>query len=164
MQTNPNLQQGDVHLFQTLDDGDINVENGLIEMSAGLDSATYLSLFGGDEDDDGRANNPLTWWGNVTEQQPSRQYRSETQYLLERLPVITKNLLRIDDAVKRDLAWLLDENIASSVEVNTTMPALNRIGIKVVITAEGRESEFNFVENWKAQWANRKPFKASKTT
>ena len=47
-------QQGDVLLFQTVDDGEINIENGVVEMSGGLETAAYLSLYGGNEDDDGR--------------------------------------------------------------------------------------------------------------
>jgi hypothetical protein len=46
-------QEGDVHLFQTVNDGDICVVGGLVEMSSGLDTAAYISLFGGNEQDDG---------------------------------------------------------------------------------------------------------------
>ncbi len=143
-------QQGDVVLFQTTDDGNITVEDGLVEMSGGLETSAYLSMFGGNEDDDGSDNNPLTWWGNVDELEPSRQYRSETQNLLKALPITTGNLVRIKDAAGRDLAWLIEENVASSVLVSVGIPALNRIGIKVDIEARGEKSSFEFVENWEA--------------
>ena len=143
-------QQGDVFLAQTVDDGEIDVINGLVTMSGGLDTAAYLSLFGGNEADDGRASNPANWWGNIDETRPARQYRSETQNLLTGLPATTGNMLRIEDAVRRDLDWFLSENIASLIEVDVTIPELNKVNISVRIEADGLETRFNFVENWKA--------------
>jgi len=143
-------QQGDVILFQESDGGNINIVDGIVEMGGGLETAAYLSMFGGNEEDDGRAENNLTWWGNLDETVKSRQYRSETQYFLNTLVPITSNLLRIEDAVKRDLAWFLTEKIASSVEISVSMPALNTVKIIINIIAIGLESRFEFVENWKA--------------
>lgn len=145
-----NLQQGDVKLFQTLNEGDITVEDGLVEMSGGLETAAYLSLFGGNEKDDGRQNNSKTWWGNIDELDSARQYRSETQHLVESLPLITSNLRRVEDAATRDLQWFLDGNIANKVEVVASIPALNTLKLNIVIEALGEESRFEFVENWKA--------------
>lgn len=143
-------QQGDVLLFQTDDDGEITVENGLVEMSGGLETAAYISMFGGNEDDDGRGANPLTWWGNLDEVDPVRQYRSETQNLLQVLPPRTGNLGRVEDAANRDLAWFVEQRVASSVTVSASIPGLNRIKLTVDIEAVGEESSFEFVENWKA--------------
>lgn len=144
------MQEGDVKLFQTDDDGDITVENGLVEMSGGLETAAYLSLFGGNEDDDGRADNPANWWGNIDEVDPAREYHSETQNLLQALPATTGNLRRIEDAAGRDLAWFVDSGVASSVSVSASMPGVNRIKLTIDIEAVGQESSFEFVENWKA--------------
>ena len=143
-------QQGDVLLFQTDDDGEIIVENGIVEMSGGLETAAYLSLFGGNEDDDGSDDNALTWWGNLDEVDPVRQYRSETQNLLQSIPATTGNLRRIEDAANRDLTWFVEQNVASSVTVEATIPGINRVKITVKIEANGVESSFDFVENWKA--------------
>lgn len=144
------MQEGDVKLFQTDDDGDIAVENGLVEMSGGLETAAYLSLFGGNEDDDGRAENPANWWANLDEVDPTRQYHSETQNLLQSLPATTGNLRRIEDAAGRDLAWFVDSGVASSVSVSAGIPGINRIKLTIDIEAVGQESSFEFVENWKA--------------
>lgn len=143
-------QQGDVLLCQTNDDGEINVEGGIVEMSGGLETAAYLSLFGGNEDDDGRADNPASWWANLDEVDPVRQYRSETQNLLQSLPATTANLLRIEDAAARDLAWFVQSNVASSVSVAVSIPGVNRIKLTIDIEAQGEESSFEFLENWKA--------------
>jgi phage gp46-like protein len=143
-------QQGDVKLFQTDDDGEITVTNGVVEMSGGLETAAYLSLFGGNEDDDGSNDTPLTWWGNLDEIDPARQYRSETQNLLQALEATSGNLQRIEDAAGRDLAWFLDVRAASSVTVVASIPGINRIKLTIEIEANGEESSFEFVENWKA--------------
>lgn len=149
------VQQGDVRIFQsqTHDGGDINVVGGLVEMNGGLESAAYLSLFGGNEDDTGFAGAPLTWWGNLIEDRPERKYRSKTQHLLQALPLTTENLVRLEDAALSDLDWFLSGNIASSVEVEARLVGLNRISFLVSIRAEGLENTFEFTENWKLDLA-----------
>ncbi len=142
-------QQGDVKLVQTVDAGEVNIVNGVIEMSGGLETSVYLALFGGNEDDDGHNDNIFSWWGNK-EETIEKQYRSKTQHLLQSLPLTSSNLLRIEDAVISDLAYLIDLKIASSVNVVVMIPALNSININIVIQADGIETEFNFTENWKA--------------
>lgn len=144
-----NLQQGDVKLYQILDDGDIVIEDGIAEMNGGLGTAAYLSLFGGNEDDNGRPGNSLSWWGNFLDNEPSKKYTSELQHLTQTLPLITGNLRRIEDAALRDLGWFLSERIASSVRVEVSIPDVNRVDITVTIEANGQENVFRFTENWK---------------
>lgn len=134
---------GDVLLFQTLDDGDICIENGLVQMTESFEAAVYLSLFGGNIDGE--------WWGNRDIDDPVFKQVSRTQSLLMSLPAITSNLVRVQGAVKSDLKWLLDQGIASSVEVVLVMPKLNKIQIAVKIRADGAISEFNFTENWESR-------------
>lgn len=143
-------QQGDVLVFQTNDDGEIEVINGIVTMTGGFESAAYLSLFGGNEDDAGGADKSKTWWANIDEVDPARKYVSETQNILQSLPATSGNLIKVEDAVKRDLQWFLDKNIASSIDVVVTIPQLNRLKIVVTITAIGEESQFEFTENWRA--------------
>lgn len=140
----------DVLLFQTDDNGEIEVEGGLVTLTPGLDTAAYLSLFGGNWKDDGSQNNRQTWWGNLGEAELSKRYRSETQFLLGTIPAIPRNLRRIEDAATRDLQWLLDESIASTVTVSASLIGLNRVKIEIVIRAEGDESQFSYTENWRA--------------
>ena len=142
-------QQGDVLLYQTNDGGEINVVNGLIEMSGGLETAVYVSLFGGNEYDDGRDKNPFTFWGNLDEIDPALKYISETQFLLKELPATTGNLNRLEQAAKRDTKWLLDKKVASFINITVTIPAINSIKISIEIEAQGLLFNFDFVENWK---------------
>jgi len=141
-------QQGDVILCQSNDGGEISVLGGTVEMSGGLSTAAYLSLFGGNEDDGGAQVSTSGWWGNIDENVPERKYRSETQFLLQGIPATSANLLRIEAAAMRDLQWMRDVRVASDVRVVASVPALNRIKLAVDIEAIGDESHFEFVENW----------------
>lgn len=143
-------QQGDVKLFQTDDGGEITVKDGIVEMSPGLETMVYLCMFGGNEDDDGRATNPFNYWGNIDENEPSKHYRSETQYLLQSLPATTGSLRKIQEAAERDLAVFIEQKIATSILITVTIPALNTVSVVVNIEARGEETTLEFVENWKA--------------
>lgn len=140
-------QQGDVKLFQTNDDGDIEVINGLVTMGGGLGTAAYLSLFGGNEDDDGSSGSAYSWWGNLVETDLESQYRSETQNLLYKLPATSGNLLSIQDAATRDLSWMKDTGLASNISVNASIPGLNMVKLTVSIDQDTLE----FIENWRAR-------------
>ena len=143
-------QQGDVLLVQANDDGEITITGGVAEMTGDFSTAAYLSLFGGNEDDDGISDNGKTYWGNYLEIDPVFKYVSKTQNLLQSLPAVSANLLRIEDAAKSDLEWFLTKKIASSLTVSATIPELNKVEITIAIEAQGEESTFSFTENWKA--------------
>lgn len=150
MATTTATQQGDVALKQTPDGGDFNVENGIVEMCPGLEVAAYISLFGGNIEDDGSLNNPKQYWGNVIENEPVKQLRSRTQFLVKSLPLTSANLRRVEEAARNDLQWFLDGRIASELEVVATVPALNKLQIDIAINAYGIEQNFTFTENWGA--------------
>ena len=143
----------DVLLCQTINNGDISLEAGVVEMSPGLETAAYLSMFGGSD-----------WWGNVDETVPARQYSAKTQAALETLPPTSRNLLRIEEAAKQDLGWFISEGVASSVEAVETIPALNQVKLAISIKAEGQEADFEYTENWKNSLGPRQPLKRSTTT
>ena len=144
------MQQGDVLLQQTNDNGEISVVNGVVTMSGSFETMAYLCLFGGNEDDAGGSDTSKSWWGNLDEIDPDFRYVSQTQNLLKAIPAISSNLLKIQAAVERDLAVFINKNIASSVTVAVSIPALNRVTIAVDIEAVGEESSFKFTENWRA--------------
>ena len=135
----------DVLLRQTNDGGDVTILGGLLAMSEGLETAAYLSLFGGNEDDPGQADTSKQWWGNLLDTEPERAYRSETQALLNGLPAIPVNLLRVEQAAGRDLKWLVDTGNAQSVTATATIPTVGkmRLGV-VIITTDGQRLEFFF--------------------
>lgn len=141
----------DVLLINTEDGGEIQFLNGIATMTDGLANAAYLSLFGGNEQDSGlQGTASKQWWGNLGETLPERRYRSETQFLLNTLPAITANLLLIQDAVGRDLAWMRDTGLASDLSALVTMPGLNRINAELNIEIGDQRYELVFSALWGA--------------
>lgn len=138
----------DVHLFQTDDGGEIRSENGQVDTNDGLETAVYLSLFGGNESDSGlEADDPRQWWGNVGETDPARHYRSQTQHLLRSIPATSENLRRVEDAARNDLAWLVE--IATRVGATASIPAVNQVRIVTPIEIDDRRYDFVFTEAWR---------------
>lgn len=136
----------DVLLRQTSDGGEINVSGGVTGLSPdGLESAVFLSLFGGNEDDSGsQGDERLEWWGNRSETEVAKKYRSETQFLVRSLSLNTASLQRIEDAATRDLAWIL-ESVATSLEIVATMPALNTVKLQIFAVINDRVIPFSFI-------------------
>lgn len=149
--------QGDVLLQQTADGGEITVDGGVVELTGSFQTAAYLSLFGGNLEDDGSEGSRLTWWGNLGETNPARRQVSRLQHLTRAIPLLPIHLPRIQDAALADLQWFLDESIASTVNVTASIPAINRLRLVVEIFAEGRQERFEFVENWLASPAPTAP-------
>jgi len=148
------LNEGDVKLFDTPNNGDICVESGVALLDSGLETALYLSLFGGNEDDSGAKESKLTWWGNYSETVEANKYVSETQHVLKSLPGTTANMGRLKDAVLRDIQWFVDEGIASETGCEIVLPAINSVHIAVAIDYLGTKLNFKFIENWKAAVSN----------
>ncbi len=137
----------DALLCQTDDDGEINIVDGLVELTDDFRTAAYLSLFGGNERDDGNDSSEFTYWANLSETDPANRYVSETQNLLIELPPTSGNLLLLEDAAARDLQWLIDIGAAREILVSVSLPAIN--SVKFVININGDET-VEFIENWKA--------------
>lgn len=143
-------QQGDVILYQTVDDGEIDVVDGIVSMDGGLQTSFYLSLFGGNEDDDGGSDRRNQWWGNLTETEPEKKQISRTQNILSLLPATSSNLRKVEEAAKIDTKWSTDIGLANSVDVVVSIPELNKVKIAFDISADGASESFEFIENWRA--------------
>lgn len=122
-----------VKLIHTLNDGDLIIDNGTICTDGGLETAVYLSLFGGND-------SGAEWWGNIGENDPDKQYISETQRLLVSLPLTSNNLRRLVNAIKRDLNWLDAEK-----DITVEVIGLNRIKISIKFSAD---TTVEFAVNW----------------
>ena len=131
------------------DGGDLILDGGDLLVGNGLDSAAILSLFGGNVDDSGsQAAEELQYWGNVIETDPNRSLRSETQHLIESLPVTSGNLRRVEDAVKRDLAWMVDEKLVQSMEVDVELVGVKRIRIVIDLLVSNERYPLELTREW----------------
>ncbi len=141
----------DVRIYQTNEGGDVQFVNGQPTMADGLESSVFLSLFGGNRDDDGGdSGKSHEWWADADEPDPAKLYRSETQHLLRSIPAVPANLTRIEDAANRDLAWML-ASVADAVVAQVTIPKLNAVTIAVSIEIDGKKFPFTFGAPWSVQ-------------
>lgn len=139
----------DVQLFQGPDGGDVEVTNGVLTLDETPFTAVYLSLFGGNVEDDGTtAKRPKEWWANAAERVAERRYRSQTQAMLIGLPAIPANAKRVEEAISADLAWMLAD-IAKSIAPTVTIPARNTAKLHIEITGKDDVVRmFDFTRPW----------------
>lgn len=141
----------DVLMFHTTDGGEIEFVNGQPTMSDGLATFVYLAMFGGNVLDSGLSGDDRKqWWGNLSETDPARTYRSRTQNLLATLVPIPANLRRLEDAAKSDLSPLLTI-AASSITATASMPALNQVTLDVAVVINNVAYEYSFTRPWGAR-------------
>lgn len=120
----------DVFLFDTYDGGEITQD---LEIRDGLETSAYLSLFGGNVEDDGSEKSMMNWWGNLDENNQSRIYRATTAHLLSIISPTASNLRRVEDAAKRDLAWMVSDKISKKIEARASMPGRNQVHLRINI-------------------------------
>jgi len=128
----------------TPDGGEIVMENGQLVLCDGKYAAVYLSLFGGNDDDSGlEGDDRKQWWGNMDETDPTKTYRSETQYALKSAPLIPANLGTFEDAAERDLAWM-SESIVDAVAIEATMSRVDKVDLGIELTIDSERVPFDF--------------------
>jgi phage gp46-like protein len=144
--------EGDLLLEDTPDGGDIRIEDGLFVNDRSFNTAVYLSLFGGNEDDNGKVKNMKTWWGNtlggVSE---NEKLVSRFQSVISGLPMTAKNIQDTENAAELDLKWVIDEGIADKIVVSGRAVTHNRFSLSVDIQNRGESIYKNtFPLFWKA--------------
>lgn len=112
----------DVLLTSIFDGGEINIDGLNVEMTpSALETAVYISLFGGNEDDTGIVGDKNQWFGNYYDTRVERAYRAETGHLIKRAESLVSGLLRrIEKTAVKDLTWLIDTGICSKIEAEAT--------------------------------------------
>lgn len=149
-------QEGDVLLISTLDGGDIIVDNDLVKMTGGFETAIYLSLAGGNIEDNGtESTKNKGWWGNQLEDDQSKKLISRLQNLIKAIPATPANLRKAIQAASDDLAWFISDGIADSVPVQGSLVERNRLQLIIEIIKDGEKlAEFKWLQNWLAEMPN----------
>ncbi|MDR1586542.1 MAG: hypothetical protein LBS57_03700 [Treponema sp.] len=149
-----NLQdfEGDLLLEDTPDGGDIRIEDGLFVSDRSFRTSVYLSLFGGNKEDNGKVRNRKTWWGNTLRGVSENQKLvSRFQALIHGLPMTTKNILDAEAAARLDLKWMVDDGIADEIIADGRAVSHSRFELKVQINAKGKSIfEHIYALFWKA--------------
>jgi len=131
----------DVMLIATNDGGEITLTNaGDVELTNDLETAAYLSLFADPN------------WINAT-LDFDRRYGSR---LPEVMRQTVSNATRLDviQAAKDALAWITDNGIAESIEVDAVIVSARRIDMTVTISKPDGDVALSYGLNWAAQEDN----------
>ena len=151
-----NFTNGDVLLLSSEDGGDLDINDGIITMTGGFETAAFLSLFGGNFNDDGTTSTQnKEWWGNKLDvNNPNRKMTSRTQNILKGYPATPGNLNLVEQAIRLDLNWMIENSIIDELIITLTIPSKNKINIAL----EGKKDRntiagIEFEQNWLAQSA-----------
>lgn len=145
--------EGDVLLKSTVDGGDLEIENYFIKLTGGFGTASYLSLFGGNKEDNGtESTKNKSWWGNqLDENEPDKKLISRTQNFMLSNPATPGNLNKIIENAKQDLSWFKDQGICDTIEISGSIPEPDRLELAIRMLKDSELlADFKFIENWKA--------------
>ncbi len=142
--------EGDVLLISTPDGGDIQISDGLVLADRKFSTAVYLSLFGGNKDDDGKVKNKRTWWGNLIEgTKESEKMVSRFQNIITGLPLSTKNIRLAEQAAVLDLEWMKNEGICDEIIITSNMQNKNIFMVSIqLLKDKALISETAFQAQW----------------
>ncbi len=152
----------DVKLFFDSDtlEGDVAYQYGDLIREEGLLTAVFISLY-----TDRRASvndvidNPdekKGWWGDLAPDTGDRIGSKLWQY--ERSTTTKETLVKVKQAIKDCLQWMIDDEVAKKIEVTTErfgIPGNDRLGatIKIYRRKENESITIKFDDLWEAEYA-----------
>jgi len=151
-----NIFEGDLLLEETTDGGDIVLEDGLFLSDEQFSTSVYLSIYGGNKDDNGKTENKNEWWGNkLTDIKENEKMRSRFQNVIHGLPMTVKNIREAELAAKMDLKWFIDEKIADNINIYGQATGKNRFRLAVEMLKDKKQI-FNdsYFLLWGADYGN----------
>jgi phage gp46-like protein len=132
--------------------GDLTLEGGDLLVGNGLESAAVCSLWGGNLDDNSLpGDDPKQYWANLVVPDQSSKLRSETQRLLTSIPATSGNLLRLQDAIARDLDWMT-ENLVEKMFIEVSLVGVKRVSTVIdFLMKDGDTPQLKFTREWTGQ-------------
>jgi phage gp46-like protein len=146
----------DIGLYETLNGGDIVIQDGDIYTTAALWTQIYLALFGGAVEQTSteivaEGEQRADWWGNAfLTSDEEEQLNSTTEKTLNTTALNSSGRLAIQRAVEQDLRYL---SKLGRVVVEVTLPGIDRVAIQIGITETGKEEQ-RFKLIWSATKRN----------
>jgi phage gp46-like protein len=132
---------GDALMTDSADGGDITILGGQPIMDQGLRNAAYISHF-----------TAPNWWGWSSDPaNPEVVDNGNLLAMAERVNLTPAVLLDAEAAAKKDLAWMVSDGVAKSVEVEASIVAQGVLGIDETITEpDGTATTLRWELNWAA--------------
>ncbi|AUR87367.1 hypothetical protein NVP1100O_26 [Vibrio phage 1.100.O._10N.261.45.C3] len=131
------MQEGDVLLFQTLNDSDMSITDGIVQMTQGLETAVYLSLF-----------SPVDTYLNEAAETNDEKLSSQTEAIIQNKPQSSKNYQLLVQAVNADLKWLVINGNANSIDTSVSSDGLNRVIISITIEQDSSSTNITLPVEW----------------
>ncbi|AUR94091.1 hypothetical protein NVP1191O_32 [Vibrio phage 1.191.O._10N.286.52.B4] len=131
------MQEGDVLLFQTLNDSDMSITDGIVQMTQGLETAVYLSLF-----------SPVDTYLNEAAETNDEKLSSQTEEIIQNKPQSSKNYQLLVQAVNADLKWLVTNGNANSIDTSVSSDGLNRVIISITIEQDSSSTNITLPVEW----------------
>ncbi|AUR96483.1 hypothetical protein NVP1225O_31 [Vibrio phage 1.225.O._10N.261.48.B7] len=131
------MQEGDVLLFQTLNDSDMSITDGIVQMTQGLETAVYLSLF-----------SPVDTYLNEAAETNDEKLSSQTEAIIQKKPQSSKNYQLLVQAVNADLKWLVTNGNANSIDTSVSSDGLNRVIISITIEQDSSSTNITLPVEW----------------
>lgn len=118
-------------------EADIVIESDTIQLDDGLESAVIISLFSDarardDDDMAGASKDRRGWWGDTYADNPGTQIGSRL-WLRRRNSVNNRLLADVQADAQDALQWLVDDGVASAVNVATERFGVNGVRLSVEI-------------------------------
>jgi phage gp46-like protein len=131
--------EGDALLYETVDGGELKVDDGIFVSDKQFSTAVYLSLFGGNKDDSSKIKNNKEWWGNMLNGiYENEKLKSRFQYIITGFPMTVKTIKEAEKAVFIDLEWFIKDKIADEINVYSQTAGKNRFNLNVEIKKDTR--------------------------
>lgn len=135
---------------------DIRLKDGDLERDEGLETAVAISLFTnrrvGDEELPDLATSKEGWWGDTFPEVDLDRIGSRL-WTLDREKRVIETLRKAEDYAREALNWLLEDGVASSIEVEASFvgdaPAGQWQLDIVIVKPPGRQSRFQVL--WEQQ-------------
>ncbi len=130
----------DLYLNPTADGGELIISGGKPQMTDGLETAVFLSLF------------TRAWWGNALSVS-SEKHTSKIPDIMDSKTLSIQTKLEIIDEAKNALKWMLDDGITDEITIDAEIhaPGVLYMAIKINQPEERENEVFKFALNWKAQ-------------
>lgn len=123
----------DVAIIETGNGGDLILKGNDIAMAEGYENMPYLSMFGGAD-----------WWGNsLLTGDASTLFSANTERVMNEVALNSSGRIKIEQAIKADLAHLEKNVPGTKVVVSTSIVSDNRLEINININGQ----QFYFMWN-----------------
>lgn len=133
----------DVKLIWDQFGADISLESDDLTLDKGLETAVIISLFS-----DERHEGERGFWA----QGQTRETFGSKLWTLGREKLTEDVRLKYENFAKEALQWLIDDNVAQSIEVLTEIQKPNQLNMQIIIKQPNAKTEtFKYSRLWSSQ-------------